>query len=344
LTANSVAACAMRWLPRQPGMLAPVPVAMAGGDRPGDTRDSRGLRACLQLLLVILVAWGHSLVARAADDPSQRLRSQYRAMAERLEQSPWGRPLLVQSSVLPNRMQGDIHALVDHDFADVHRELGNPQNWCDVVMLHPHTKYCRTDTGPDGTRLQLRIGTSGPQKIADAALVPLAYKAAVRMPDYDLLELRAHEGPMGTSDYRISLEVLALPDHRTFLHLTYAYTFNGIARLAMQTYLATLARDKVGFTIIGQADAQPVYIAGLQGHVERNTMRYFLAITSFLDHARDPASTRTERRLQTWFDSAERYRRQLHELERDAYLKMKREEIDRLRRPADDAGAPATTR
>lgn len=304
---------------------------------------SRCRLVCLQVLLVIVVAMGHSLAARAAGDPSEALRSEYRAMAERLDRNPWSRPLLVQSDVQPNRLQGEIHAVVDHAVADVHRELGNPDNWCDVVSLHPNTKYCRLATGPTGTRLQVRIGMSGPQDIDDAVLVSLRHRTVASMPGYDWLELLSTDGPMGTSNYRISLEALALPNARTFLHLTYSYTFNGIARLAMQAYLGTLARDKVGFTIIGQADGKPVFIGGLRGHVERNTMRYFLAIESTLATMHLPASTRVEQRLQAWFDAAERYPRQLHEHERDAYLQMKRDEIGRQQRLAENAGAPETT-
>ena len=42
---------------------------------------------------------------------------------------------------------------------------------------------------------------------------------------------------MGTSDYRIQVEAVALPNAMTFLHLTYSYGFNFMGRLAMQTYL-----------------------------------------------------------------------------------------------------------
>lgn len=293
-----------------------------------------------QALLVLLLAIGPGLAAQAAGDPSEALRSQYRAIAEQLDTSPLGRPLRVRSVSEPNRLQGEIHALVDHAFADVHRELGNPDNWCDLVMLHPNTKYCRVTTGPTGPQLQLRIGTSGPQKIGDAAPVNLSHRTTASMPGYDWLELVSRDGPMGTSDYRISLEILALPGARTFLHLTYSYTLNRIARLGMQAYLATLARDKVGFTVIGQAeDGKPIFIGGVRGHVERNTMRYFLAIDSYLATAHEPASSRVERRLQAWFDAAQRYPRQLHELERDAYLQMKRTEIRRQQAPADMPGA-----
>lgn len=319
-------------------MPAPAANPVASHRRPADTGRPRGRIGCVLALLVLVAAMGQSLAARAADDPSQALRSQYQAMAEQLDRSPWGRPLLVRSEVQPNWLQGEVHAVVDHAFADVHRELGAPQNWCDVVSLHPNTKFCRVSTEPTGIRLQVRIGMSGPQKIDDAVPVSLRHRVAASMPHYTQLELLSRDGPMGTSDYRIRLEALALPNARTFLHLTYSYTFNGIARMAMQAYLATFARDKVGFTITGQAEGRPVFVAGLRGHVERNTMRYFLAIASTLATMHDPAPTRAERRLQAWYDAAQQYPRQLHELERDDYLQMKRDEMRRQQGRADNAG------
>lgn len=97
--------------------------------------------------------------------------------------------------------------------------------------------------------------------------------------------------------------------------------------VAMQTYLATIGRDKVGFTVVGkQADGQPEYIGGVRGVVERNTMRYYLAIDTFLGTARAAPAARFEKSLQAWFTAVERYPRQLHEMDRDEYLDMKRAE------------------
>ena len=70
---------------------------------------------------------------------------------------------------------------------------------------------------------------------------------------------------------------------RTFLHLSYSYTFGTAGRLAMQVYLGTVGSSKVGFTVTGtQPDGQRQHIGGMRGVVERNTMRYFLAIEAFL--------------------------------------------------------------
>jgi len=106
------------------------------------------------------------------------------------------------------------------------------------------------------------------------------------------------------------------------------------ARIAMQSYLATIGRNKVGFSVTGRtADSQPVYMGGMRGVVERNTMRYYLAIETYLGALSVPASQQVEKRLNAWHAGVERYPVQLHELERDEYLAMKRKEIRRQQQP-----------
>jgi hypothetical protein len=67
--------------------------------------------------------------------------------------------------------------------------------------------------------------------------------------------------------------------------------------------------------------------------VERNTMRYYLAIGAYLDSLSLPPQQRIERRLRDWFAATERYPRQLHEISQDEYLVMKRREIERQQMP-----------
>jgi hypothetical protein len=73
-------------------------------------------------------------------------------------------------------------------------------------------------------------------------------------------------------------------------------------------------------------NGQPAWIDGVRGVVERNTMRYYLAIDSYLANSQQPPAERYERSLQSWFTATEKYPRQLHELDRPAYLEMKRAE------------------
>ena len=111
------------------------------------------------------------------------------------------------------------------------------------------------------------------------------------------------------------------------LHLNTKHCAVG-ARLAMKGYLATVGSDKVGFTTSGtDAQGQPDYVGGVRGVVERNTMRYYLAIDAYLDA---PGAQNRDKRAGLWFDSTERYARQLHELDRSEYLGMKQKEFTRL--------------
>ena len=92
----------------------------------------------------------------------------------------------------------------------------------------------------------------------------------------------------------------------------------------MNMYLATSGRDKVGFSVVDRtADGQPVYVGGVRGVVERNTMRYYLALEAYLGTLDAPAADRLEKRLRAFHAALERYPRQLHELELDEYLEIK---------------------
>ncbi|MDD5176397.1 MAG: hypothetical protein PHQ05_08265 [Sterolibacterium sp.] len=62
----------------------------------------------------------------------------------------------------------------------------------------------------------------------------------------------------------------------------------------------------------------------MRGLLERNTMRYYLAVDTFLSAAGAAPMAQLEQRLQNWFTAVEQYPRQLHEMERGEYLEMKR--------------------
>ena len=141
------------------------------------------------------------------------------------------------------------------------------------------------------------------------------------------VDLHALHGPLGTGNYRISLEAVGLENKRAFVHLRYSYTYGFAGRSAMKMYLATSGSDKVGFTVIGDRnDPQPKFIGGVRGAIERNTMRYYLAIDAYLGALATPAPARFEQSLERWFNATELYPRQLREIDRDTYFAMKRSE------------------
>ena len=145
--------------------------------------------------------------------------------------------------------------------------------------------------------------------------------------------LAAKKGPLGTSDYHISVAAIPLSESSTFFHLGYEYKTGFLTRIAMSTYLSTLARNKVGFTIKEyDENEQPVYIDGIRGVIERNAVRYYFAILSFLNAEAAENSLRFERRISQWFDLTEGYHRQLYEMDKNEYLKYKKmERQDQLR-------------
>jgi hypothetical protein len=65
------------------------------------------------------------------------------------------------------------------------------------------------------------------------------------------------------------------------------------------------------------------------GLLERNTMRYYLAIDAYLSAYSLPPGDQAEKRIREWYTSTERYAEQLHEMDQAEYLEMKRKEIRR---------------
>ena len=257
------------------------------------------------------------------------LRASHAAMAEQLRQNQFGRPLVLDSAESPNDLKGDIYAVVEHPFAAVSAALNEPGEWCDVLILHLNTKYCAVKKA-QGTIVSMAVGKKFDQPLADAYKVDFNWQPVAATPDYLEIQMQAPNGPLGTNNYRIVLQALPVDGGRTFLHLRYSYGFGFAGRMAMKAYLATAGSDKVGFTVTGKDSAgAPQYIGGVRGVVERNTMRYYLAIDAYLSALSTPAVGQLDKRLQTWFNGTERYARQLHEMERGEYVTMKRSEYQR---------------
>lgn len=242
-----------------------------------------------------------------------------------------GRPVYLQSTETSNHLNGEVHALVDHSFGKVRQELGTAAAWCDILILHLNVKYCRASGASGQEVLDVGIGRKTEQALSEVSWVRFDYRRAVANVDELGFVLQSAQGPMGTKDFRITLEAVPYNDRQTLLHMSYAYSFGTMARLAMQAYLSTVGSDKVGFSQVsapGGGASRPV--AGVRGLLERNTMRYYLAIEAFLGARGQQAGMPPLRKsLQDWFDATERYARQLHELDREAYLDMKLRELKR---------------
>jgi hypothetical protein len=296
----------------------------------------RGLITALVFALLGIALAG---AADAADTNSSggALRARHGVLQDRLNHNQFQRPLALDSSETTDGVAGSIHARVNHPFATVAAALKNPGQWCDILSLHLNTKYCRAVTNDV---LNVTIGKKFDQPLDEAYPITFAWRVTAQTTDYLQVRLNAGEGPLNTSDYRIVLEAIPLGRGQTFIHLSYSYSYGLVGRLAMQAYLGTAGRDKVGFSVSGTgADGQPRHVGGMRGVVERNTMRYYLAIEAYLGALSQPLQARFEKRLHDWFAATEHYPRQLHEMERGEYLDMKRREHRRQQVGLSAAGA-----
>jgi hypothetical protein len=271
-------------------------------------------------------------VAHTADRFSgATLRERYVSLQQQLARNPFGRPLHLDSNQSEDELKGMIDAVIDHPFATVSAALDATEHWCDILILHLNVKNCHAARSSSGSALTVHIGTKYAQSLDAAYQVNFDFRVIAQTADFLHLLLRADRGPLGTRNYQILLAATPLDNARTFIHMSYSYDYGLMARLAMQAYLATIGRHKVGFSVIDpQPGRRPVYVGGVRGVVERNTMRYYLAILAYLDHLGAPPRQQVERRLRAWFAAVERYPRQLHELDENEYLFMKRREVRQL--------------
>ena len=291
----------------------------------------RGLRAvCLVLLVACSVCISVAAPAVRKPDAGDALRARYDNLHERLEHSPFPQHVYVESFEGTSDSRGDVYAVVDYPIATVGEALTSPAHWCDLLILHLNVKYCHPVSSDGHTVLSVAIGRKHQQLLVSTSRVEFDYSVAASRPGYLDVELNASEGPLGTGNYRIRLEAVGLEKARSFLHLQYSYTYESAARTAMRTYLATTGRGKVGFTVTGDSNGAGLqFIGGVRGAIERNSMRYFLAVDAYLSTLSVPAAGRFEKSIERWFDATERYPRQLHEIDRDTYLEMKRSEYQR---------------
>ena len=109
-------------------------------------------------------------------------------------------------------------------------------------------QYCRASTSDGRPQLSAAVGKKTNQPLDDTHRINFIYKVAASSADFTRVELTAKEGPLGTGNYLIALELIALDEQRAFMHIQYSYTQGFLARCATSVYFSTKGRDKVGFT------------------------------------------------------------------------------------------------
>lgn len=256
--------------------------------------------------------------------------------AKRIELQPllraqvFGEPLQLSSREGNDQVEGDVHAEVGHPFEDVAATFKSASSVCKLLFLHLNVRECRPSTTAAGEVLTLAVGPKRGQALGARYRMDYTLRIESATAAYLRATLSAAHGPLSTRDYRIVVEAVPIGAGRTFVHLGYAYSYGIVARMAMTAYLATAGRSKIGFTVLGQgADGQPLYVRGERAALERNVIRYYLALLAYCSENTGTPQEQMEARLRTWFAHTERYAAQLHELDLDEYLHEKHDDLAR---------------
>ena len=269
--------------------------------------------------------------ASAGDTPrgADMLLETYTRNIARLQKNNFDLPLFLDSFERDDRVTVDVYGVFEYPFSTIANVLKTPANWCDIVSLPPNIKAC-THRELQGTwLLTFYLGRKvyqSPEEAQHQAVY--RYRKVEQQQGYMDILLTADVGPYGTKDHTMRFEAAPLDGKNTFVHVSYSYSDSVALRLAAKLYFATLGRGKAGFTVTGtDTKGRPVYIGGPRGALERNAVRYYFAIQSFMNTLRYPENSRFSMRTSEWYDLTTRYN-QLHDLDRKDYLSFKAKEYN----------------
>jgi hypothetical protein len=289
---------------------------------------SSGLNGAFRLLAIVLWACLLGILSCQALAQDDWLRDSWR---EVIAASTFEEPLAVASQERPHSVSGSVHARLDQPFTDLAEALGSPVAWCQVLFLHLNVKGCFHDPAGDEAALTLFVGRQHYEPLADAERIDLLWRVVAAGPTYLEMVLEGDRGPYGTRAFRLQLRAVPDLDGASLVQLRYSLVYGMTARLALRGYFAFGGRDRVGFSETPAEEGPSRLVGGMRGMIERNVMRFYLALVAHLETRALPEADRLEASLSRWFDLTERYPEQLREIDRAAYLEMKRRELARQR-------------
>lgn len=271
-------------------------------------------------LFICLIFLSTHVIAGSSDD----LKETYEEIEDDILENHYDLPIYLESEAIQNTMRGDVYGILYHPYKTVSENLASLTNWCDIMPQHLNIKACTYEYINEQCKLIFYSGRKFYEKADDVYHLDYQFKVSSLNDDYFNASLSSEEGPLNTSDYLITVEAIPLTDSSTFIHFAYEYKYGFWANLAMSTYLSTIGYDKVGFTIDDEdEEGKPMYVKGIRGVIERNSMRYYFAIQSYLNTQKSPIETRFKKRISNWFDLTEKHNKQLYEMDKTDYLKYK---------------------
>jgi hypothetical protein len=285
------------------------------------------------LYVVTLVAaavfflYGSAQAVEWLSPGGKALIDKYHSIKTNLKKNQFGIPVYLESIEEISSLHVDIFGIFDYSFEDIRDAFQVPANWCDIAILHTNIKASTCTEKVDQWQVTLYNGLKTYQPPEDAFAINYKFRVLSQQPDYLHISLFADEGPLFTKNHRLGFEVAPLDKRTAFVHFTYSYNYNRLGRMAIKTYFATFGRNKKGFSIVAtDKKGNPLYLGGVRGSVERNAVRYYFALQTYMDSLKLPSEQRFEKRINQWYDLTARYPIQLYELDKEDYLANKHRE------------------
>ncbi len=273
---------------------------------------------CLLLISFLLISQSG---AKSYGDASWRsgpesLLDKYHEIKKELDKKSGPDPFYLESSVNKNASRVDIYGTINYPFEMVQNEFLAPTNWCDILMPHYNVRACTYKKMNDTWLLNVYSVIKSSEPFEDAYQLKFVYRVSALQPEYCDIALIAPEGPFHTKEHQFGFEAIPLEKNITFIHLRYSFGYTALGYFFMKIF-----GSKTGFSITGTDSAgKPVYVQGLRGSVERDAVCYYLALAAYLDTLRVPSDQRFESRISQWYDLTARFKKQLFEMKKEAYL------------------------
>lgn len=287
----------------------------------------------LNLLLLLVLPDGIG-TALAVDAQQQRrvLLLQCERYIQDHSTNPFNLPIYIKSQEQGNHLSGDIYGLIHSDFEVLVDQLGRPDHWTDIVFLHLNVKACTWQKRKDRHDIKVYIGRKFYQPPKKKSSMIFHFNIKHIKNTFYRVDVTTDKGPFFTKNHWIMVEAAPYKTGQTVVHFSYGYRQSRIFRLVVHSYLKTLGRKKNGFTVLKKdSHGNPVYIKGIRGMIERNAVRYYLAIQAFLDTYYDPLDQKLNNRLERWYNLTALYPDQLYEIEKEDYLSNKLKELEHHR-------------
>jgi len=282
-------------------------------------------RAALLMFEIVLVA-SFAIPASAQAKDRESLLSLHVVAQPILDNPTQDNPFYLHAEVKKYKQTGQAAMYFEQPLTVLADALSDTRNWCSVLILHLNTKACTYNANKEGEEtLTIYLGRKYYQDPDDAFVMTYRFETE-RQDNYFSALITAEKGPLGTSKYRIQLEVTAIQG-RTFGRFQVSQKHSWISSRAAKLYIATVGRNKKGISIIGRdSTGAPIYSEGELAIAERNLLRYYFAFTAFFHTRNDTGTDGFNERLNYWYDQTEQYR-QLYEVDRKMYIEDKVKEL-----------------